>query len=122
MKRKKRPKFRIPQQIDAFAFGCASNAERRVGFDLEAASDDALRIICERGPISGEAVVDELEALGHMVHDGRAFGAVIRKLRKAKLIHWFGYHPHYKGRTGGAANVWAASVELEGDEWKSGRK
>lgn len=96
-----------PRQAgEAAAQACAARAERE-GFDAAAAGRvmlDALRL---HGELTGEDLSDAALAAGHVPHDHRAFGKVIRQLSVRRQIKGVGYAQRRKGHGTGGAVVWA---------------
>lgn len=92
----------------------AANAERhspRFAERAEACMIDHLRC---NGPQTGEALSDACKALGIIPHDDRAFGPVLMRLAKAKLIHKIGIAPRRKGHGCSGGNIWELTQAAKG--------
>lgn len=86
---------------------CADKAERQ-GWDAQAAGDFILAALEANGPTSGEALVDACSAV-NPPHDGRAFGAVFTRLKRAGLIEVCGTTARLKGHGTAGGLLWRLS-------------
>ncbi len=97
-----------PREAGAVAAeACAGAAERR-GFDTEGAAAFILEFLRRTGPASGESLTNQAKAAGFTPGEDRAFGAVIARLSRRKLIVPDGYARRAKGHGSAGATIWRA--------------
>jgi hypothetical protein len=86
---------------------CLAKAERVTCFDADAARAAVLELLREaRRPMSGEELVDRVQARGLVPHDARAFGPVFGTLARRGLIEAVGFAARRKGHGTAGARLW----------------
>lgn len=88
----------------AQAAKCEANAVSQ-GWDSAGATEFILAFLREHGPTSGEVLVSEATKR-YRPHDGRAFGPVFMRLKKAGRIVRCGTAPRTKGHGTAGAIIW----------------
>ncbi len=83
---------------------CEEAAERR-GWDSHAAGDFILAWLKINGPTAGEVLVTEASR-DNPPHDGRAFGPVFMRLKRAGLIEQCGVVLRAKGHGCSGGRIW----------------
>lgn len=80
-----------------------------MSFDTEAAGEFMLRILKRHGAMTGEYLTNCAKGAGFVPHDDRAFGPVIARLVRERLIKCVGYRCRLKGNGTAGARLWAAT-------------
>lgn len=98
---------RARKRGESAAIACTEKAERVTGFDGERARSLALEILRSRGQMSGEQLVEALQAEGFEAHDDRAFGTVFGTLSRRGLIRCVGFCIRKRGNGTAGGRIWA---------------
>lgn len=100
-----------PRELgDLAATACLSHAESH-GFDSAAAAEWIIEYLCREHEATGEQIVDDMKAAGHVPHDDRAFGSIIGTLARRKRIVCVGFANRRKGHGTSGARVWGINGE-----------
>jgi hypothetical protein len=93
-------------QGTAAANACVEKAEVVAGFNATAARAHVLVLLRQRGPTSGEDLVDALKDAGFRGHDDRCFGPVFAVLVRARKIRCAGYCTRRRGHGTAGGRIW----------------
>ena len=99
-----------PREVGASEGGaCLAKAERHGDFDSKAASACMVDHLKAWGRSSSELLTQFAKLRGHVPHDDRAFGPIIAKLVRDKLIHQVGECKRSRGNGTSGGRVYALS-------------